>query len=122
MKAILSAVLEVASRIVLAQEMGDPMADLRACSLMEHAERLECLEKLSRSIAPPAGPAPGNDNWIVSETTSPVNYTPIVTATALSMVLFRGEAAAGHSPQRRLSLRWRPQFRTMRRCSRMIAW
>jgi len=59
MKAILlCAALEVASRIALAQETGDPMADLRACSLMEHAERLECLEKLSRSIAPPAGPVP----------------------------------------------------------------
>jgi hypothetical protein len=85
MKAILlCAALEVASRIAFAQETGDPMADLRACSLMEHAERLECLEKLSRSIAPPAGPAPGSDNWVVSETTSPVDYTPIVTATALS--------------------------------------
>jgi hypothetical protein len=85
MKAILlSVALEVASRIAFAQETGDPMADLRACSLMEHAERLECLEKLSRSIAPPAGPAPGSDNWVVSETTSPVDYTPIVTATALS--------------------------------------
>ena len=85
MKAILlSAVLEVASRIVLAQEMGDPMADLRACSLMEHAERLECLEKLSLKIAPAAAPGPGSDNWIVSETTSPVDYTPIATATASS--------------------------------------
>src|SRR6478752_9938000 len=85
MKAILlSVALEVASRIAFAQETGDPMADLRACSLMEHAERLECLEKLSRKIAPPAGPAPGSDNWIISETTSPVDYTPIVTATALS--------------------------------------
>jgi hypothetical protein len=46
----------------------------------EHAERLECLEKLSRSIAPPAGPAPVSDNWIVSE----VDYTPIVKATAVS--------------------------------------
>jgi hypothetical protein len=85
MKAILlSVALEVVSRIAFAQATGDPMADLRACSLMEHAERLECLEKLSRSIAPPAGPAPGSDNWVVSETTSPVDYTPIVTATALS--------------------------------------
>jgi hypothetical protein len=85
MKAILlSVALEVASRIAFAQETGDPMADLRACSLMEHAERLECLEKLSRSIAPPADPAPGSDNWIVSETTSPVDYTPIVKATAVS--------------------------------------
>ena len=29
------------------------MAQLRACSLMERAERLECLDKLSRDIAPP---------------------------------------------------------------------
>ncbi len=85
MKAILLFVaLEVASRIAFAQGTGDPMADLRACSLMEQSERLECLEKLSRKIAPPAAPAPGSDNWIVSETTSPVDYTPIVTATALS--------------------------------------
>jgi hypothetical protein len=85
MKAILlSVAFEVASRIAFAQETGDPMADLRACSLMEHAERLECLEKLSRKIAPPAAPAPGSDNWIVSETTSPVDYTPIVSATTFS--------------------------------------
>ncbi len=85
MKAILlSVALDVASRVVFAQETGDPMADLRACSLMEQAERLECLEKLSHSIAPPADPAPGSDNWIISETTAPVNYTPIVSATAVS--------------------------------------
>jgi hypothetical protein len=85
MKAILlSVALDVASRVVFAQETGDPMAYLRACSLMEQAERLECLEKLSRNIAPPAGPAPGDDNWIISETTSPVDYTPIVAATAVS--------------------------------------
>ena len=33
---------------------------------------------------PPDRAAAGGDNWIVSETTSPVNYTPIVTATAFS--------------------------------------
>jgi hypothetical protein len=53
---------------------------------MEHAQRLECLDKLSRDIAPPPGQPPqadnGADNWIVSETTSPVDYTPIVAATA----------------------------------------
>ena len=51
---------------------------------MEREERLECLENLSRNIAPPARPAPAADNWIVSETTSPVDYTPIVTATTFS--------------------------------------
>jgi hypothetical protein len=83
MKAILlSVALDVASRVVFAQETGDPMAYIRGCS--KQAERLECLEKLPRNIAPPADPAPGGDNWIISETTSPVNYTPIVSATALS--------------------------------------
>lgn len=80
----LSVAFEVASGIAFAQGAVDPMAHLRACSLMEHTERLECLDRLSREIAPPDRPAPSGDNWIVSETTSPVNYTPIVTATALS--------------------------------------
>ena len=80
----LSVAFNVAGGIAFAQGASDPMAHLRACSLMEHAERLECLEKLSRNIAPPARPAPAGDNWIVSETTSPVDYAPIVTATTFS--------------------------------------
>jgi hypothetical protein len=80
----LSVAFEVASAVAFAQGANDPVAHLRACSLMEQAERLECLEKLSRSLAPPARPAPEGDNWIVSETTSPVDYTPIVTATTSS--------------------------------------
>ena len=80
----LSVAFNVAGGIAFAQGASDPMAHLRACSLMEHAERLECLEKLSRNIAPPARPVPGSDNWIVSETTSPVDYAPMVTATTFS--------------------------------------
>ena len=80
----LSVAFEVASAVAFAQGASDPVAHLRACSLMERAERLECLEELSRSIEQPARPAPGADNWIVSETTSPVDYTPIVTATTSS--------------------------------------
>jgi hypothetical protein len=79
-----SVAFNVASGLALAQGASDPMEHLRACSLMEHAERLECLDKLSRNIAPPARPAPDSDNWIVSETTSPVDYMPIVTATTFS--------------------------------------
>jgi hypothetical protein len=80
----ISVAFGLASAVAFAQGASDPVAHLRACSLMERAERLECLEKLSRSIAPPARPAPVGDNWIVSETTSPVDYTPIVTATTSS--------------------------------------
>ena len=81
----------LASAGALAQGTGDAMEKLRACSLLAPAERLECLDKLSRDIAPAppaASPAPGvapaADNWIVSETTSPLDYTPVAIATALS--------------------------------------
>jgi hypothetical protein len=80
----LSVAFNVAGEIAFAQGASDPVAQLRACSLMERAERLECLEKLSRNIAPPARPVPGGDNWIVSETTSPVDYAPMVAATTFS--------------------------------------
>jgi hypothetical protein len=84
----------LASAGVLAQGTGAAMEKLRACSLLAPAERLECLDKLSRDIAPPSparpamspapGVAPAADNWIVSETTSPLDYTPVAVATALS--------------------------------------
>jgi len=38
----------------------------------------------SAPTAPPDRSARGGDNWIISETTSPVDYTPIVTATTSS--------------------------------------
>jgi hypothetical protein len=95
----LSIAFEVASGVVLAQGTTDPMEHLRACALMEREERLECLDNLSRNIAP-ARPAPEANNWIVSQTTSPVDYTPIVIATTLSR-----EGSNGSSMQ--LSIRCR---------------
>jgi hypothetical protein len=94
----LSVPFGLASAGTLAQGAGDTMEKLRACLLLAQAERLECLEKVSREIAPPspprpaASPAPGTasaadnrpDNWIVSETTSPLDYTPVAIATASS--------------------------------------
>ena len=84
----------LASAGALAQSAGEAMEKLRACSLLAHGERLECLEKLSRDIGPPPPPrpaaslapgvAPAADNWIVSETTSPLDYTPVAIATASS--------------------------------------
>jgi hypothetical protein len=84
--------LGLASAGAAAQGASDAMEKLRACSLLANAERLECLEKLSRDIAPPPRPvasvapamAPAADNWIFSETTSPIDYTPIAIATASS--------------------------------------
>ena len=84
----------LASAGAAAQGTGDAMDKLRACSALPQAERLECLEKLSRDIAPAPAPAPATppearrapaaDNWMVSETTSPLDYTPVAIATASS--------------------------------------
>jgi hypothetical protein len=76
---------ELVSRIALAQSTNDPLAQLRDCSLMERAERLKCLDRLSRSMGPPARPAPAVSNWTISETTSPVDYRPIVVAVTPSL-------------------------------------
>jgi hypothetical protein len=83
-----------ASADAVAQGAGDAMDKLRACSLLAQADRLDCLEKLSRDITPPSPArsavspaleaAPAADNWIVSETTSPLDYTPVAIASASS--------------------------------------
>jgi hypothetical protein len=85
------AILATMGGIALAQAADDPMTQLRACSLMEGAERLGCLDRLSHAVASPTAPAPQEDRWIVSQTTSPVDYAPIATATTSS----REEAGEG---------------------------
>ncbi|HJQ56659.1 MAG TPA: hypothetical protein VJ890_07120 [Vineibacter sp.] len=103
----LAVMLTVAGADARAQGGSDLMVKLQACSQLEEAARRDCLDKLSREIAPPsvaatpaptpaaptapaapptpqASPpaAPAADNWVVSETTSPLDYSPIATATA----------------------------------------
>lgn len=85
------------------------MEKLRACSLLPQAERLDCLEKLSRDIAPTRPPvtppspaattAPAADDWTVSETTSPFDYSPVAVATA--------SASAGPDAAMQLSIQCR---------------
>lgn len=80
MKAIaISVAFEVASRVAFAQAAAQSNAYIAACSISKPAEQ-QCLETPSREFAA----AESEDTWVISETTSPVNYTPIVTATALS--------------------------------------
>lgn len=73
-------VLAVMSGIASARGANDPAA----CSVVEKAGHLQCLDKLSRDPAPPLQLALAGDGWIVSETTSPVDYSPIATATTVS--------------------------------------
>ncbi len=76
----LSFLLELTSAVAFAQSKIDPLEQLRACSLMERSERLKCMDELSRNVSPAARVEPAVDDWIISETTSPIDYSPIVTA------------------------------------------
>jgi hypothetical protein len=69
---------------------NDPTAQLRGCVLMESAAPSECLDKPSRVAAPLLRLALAGDGWIVSETTSPVDYSPIATATTSSLNVVGG--------------------------------
>jgi hypothetical protein len=90
----------IVSGISLAQAANEPTAQLRACSLMESAARSECLDAPSRPTVPSPRLALAGDGWVISETTSPVDYSPIATATTSSLDV------PGRSPMR-LSIRCR---------------
>jgi Type VI secretion system VasI, EvfG, VC_A0118 len=80
MGALALTLLSGLSQAVCAQS-GHAVDGLKACSQFEGMERLKCVDELLRQIeetpdpAPPQGP-----NWIVSETTSPVDYKPQIAA------------------------------------------
>jgi hypothetical protein len=85
-----------------AQSAHETIEKVRVCSLKGEVERHQCLEKVFRDTPRPPSAAPADvpsesraadtrasdtrasDNWIVSETTSPVDYSPVVVAAASS--------------------------------------
>jgi hypothetical protein len=66
------------SQVVCAQT-GDAVDRLKACSQFEGMERLKCVDELLQEMAPDSA-QPQGLNWIISETTSPVDYRPQITA------------------------------------------
>jgi hypothetical protein len=66
------------SQAVCAQT-GDAVDRLKACSQFEGVERLKCVDELLQEVAPDSA-QPQGPNWIISETTSPVDYKPQITA------------------------------------------
>ncbi len=71
-------VLSSLSQAVGAQA-GDAVDRLKACSQFEGMERLKCVDELLQEVAPDST-QPQGPNWIISETTSPVDYRPQITA------------------------------------------
>jgi hypothetical protein len=60
-------------------EAGDAVDRLRGCSKYEGMERLKCVDELLQEAAPDSVQPPV-PNWIISETTSPVDYRPQIAA------------------------------------------
>jgi hypothetical protein len=69
---------------VAVQAASDATPQLRACPLMGSAEGLQCQDKQPRVAGSPLRLSAAADGWVVSETTSPIDYSPIATATTLS--------------------------------------
>src|SRR6266566_6566415 len=62
-------------------QAGDAVDRLKACSQFEGMERLKCVDELLGEMAePPDSVPPQGPNWIISETTSPVDYQPQIAA------------------------------------------
>jgi hypothetical protein len=63
----------------LCAQAADALDRLKACAQFESMERLKCVDELLQEMAPEPVQSQGS-NWIISETTSPVDYKPQITA------------------------------------------
>lgn len=82
-------------------QTDDTIDRLKACSRFEGVERLNCIDALLGEMAekPDSSPSYGS-NWIISETTSPVDYQPQIAATTIAR-------AASHDAPYSLAIRCR---------------
>ena len=78
LSALAVTLLSTLSQAVCAQA-GDAADRLKACSQFDGMERLKCVDELLQEVAPDST-QPQGPNWIISETTSPVDYRPQITA------------------------------------------
>ena len=69
------------SQVVCGQPAGDANARFKSCLQLDGAARGQCLETIARELSGASAPAQSNGGiWVISETTSPVDYSPQITA------------------------------------------
>ena len=76
-------VLASISQVVWGQPEDDAIARFKTCLKQEGTARLECFDMISRELSGGGAPASTQSiggNWVISETTSPVDYSPQITA------------------------------------------
>jgi hypothetical protein len=78
------AAIALTSGIAWTHAAEGQVRQLQDCAAMERAERLKCLDEAPRTVTTVDQAASKGDNWIISQTTSPVDYSPVATATTLS--------------------------------------
>jgi hypothetical protein len=62
-------------------QAGDSTEGLKGCARFDGMERLNCIDELLGEAAVPTNPPPSQgQSWIISETTSPVDYKPQIEA------------------------------------------
>lgn len=94
MSALVLAVLSSLSQAVYAQS-GGALDRLKTCSQFEGVARLKCIDELLGEMAEtPAATQPQGPNWIISETTSPVDYTPQISALTTARLGSRDAASS----------------------------
>lgn len=78
--ALAVAVLSSLSQATCAQA-GDAVDRLKACSQFDGMDRLKCVDELLGEMVETGDSTPSQGpNWIISETTSPVDYQPQISA------------------------------------------
>src|SRR5260370_7134435 len=102
--ALAIAVFSSLSQAAFAQT-GDAVDRLKACSQFEGMERLKCVDELLQEVTPDSA-QPQDPNWIISETTSPVDYRPQITALTTARASSQGapSSLAIHCRARRTEL------------------
>jgi hypothetical protein len=93
---LLGVALSFASQGVCSQTAEDAVSRLKACFQLEHALQAECLETLSRELdhKNQNSAKPASRSWVVSETLSPVDYSPMITATTSSQPVAKDAPAS----------------------------
>ena len=75
--------LSAAGQALCGEPADEAFARFKLCFQWDGAARVECLDRLARDLygpsSPTAAPADGG-NWVISETTSPLDYSPQITA------------------------------------------
>jgi hypothetical protein len=79
--------LSTVSQAVCSQPADEAISRSKACFQLERGLQSECLETMSQELADKNNQnsvEPAARSWVVSETTSPVDYSPMITATTSS--------------------------------------